>query len=65
MVYCLEFSRSMRIIDPYDEINYLGLECAIQGAPWIRAVLLDMLRVNLGGGRTGLSWYSAAASGRY
>ena len=29
----------MRIIDPYDEINYLGLECEMLGAPWIRPLL--------------------------
>ncbi len=49
IIDCLEFSRAMRIIDPYDEINYLGLECAMLGAPWIRAVLLDILTATLGG----------------
>jgi aminoglycoside phosphotransferase family enzyme len=45
----LEFSRPMRIVDPYDEINYLGLECAVLGAFWIRPILLDMLEARLGG----------------
>ncbi|MGB3390397.1 MAG: hypothetical protein WBA88_20715 [Pseudaminobacter sp.] len=48
VIDCLEFSRPMRMVDPYDEINYLGLECAMLGAPWIRPVLLDMLGARLG-----------------
>lgn len=40
---CLEFDRSMRILDPYDEVNYLGLECAFAGAGWIRPQLLEVL----------------------
>ena len=48
VIDCLEFNRAMRIVDPYDEINYLGLECALLGAPWIRGVLLDMLATKLG-----------------
>lgn len=49
VIDCLEFNRSMRIIDPYDEINYLGLECAMLGTPWARAILLDALDARLGG----------------
>lgn len=48
VIDCLEFSRPMRIVDPYDEVNYLGLECAMLGAPWIRTVLLGMLDARLG-----------------
>ncbi|RIA55728.1 hypothetical protein [Dichotomicrobium thermohalophilum] len=39
----LEFNRRMRIIDPFDEVNYLGLECEMEGAAWIRPVLLEVL----------------------
>jgi len=39
----LEFNRRMRIIDPFDEVNYLGLECEIEGAAWVRPVLLEVL----------------------
>ena len=49
VIDCLEFNRAMRIIDPYDEINYLGLECAMLGAPWARAILLDSLDARFGG----------------
>ncbi|HEY0919290.1 hypothetical protein [Devosia sp.] len=46
---CLEFDREMRILDPYDEVNYLGLECERQGAGWIRPLLLATLEDVLGG----------------
>ncbi|MDP2063779.1 MAG: hypothetical protein Q8J98_11830 [Phaeovulum sp.] len=36
----LEFSVEMRMIDVFDEVNYLGLECALLGARWIGAQLL-------------------------
>lgn len=43
IIDCLEFNRRMRIVDPFDEVNYLGLECEIEGAAWIRPALLDVL----------------------
>lgn len=43
----LEFDRSMRILDPYDEANYLGMECQFMGAEWIRPLLLDTLDAHL------------------
>lgn len=49
IIDCLEFSRAMRIVDPYDEVNHLGLECEVLGAPWIRPLLLDRLEARLGG----------------
>jgi len=48
IIDCLEFNRSMRILDPYDEVNYLGLECELLGATWIREILLDALTGTLG-----------------
>jgi len=39
----LEFNRRMRIIEPFDEVNYLGLECEMEGAAWVRPVLLEVL----------------------
>lgn len=41
VIDCLEFNHDMRIVDPYDEINYLGLECELLGAGWIRPRLLS------------------------
>lgn len=48
VIDCLEFNRSMRIIDPYDEMNYLGLECDVLGAGWIGPLLLSALERTLG-----------------
>jgi aminoglycoside phosphotransferase family enzyme len=45
---CLEFDRRMRLLDPYDEIGYLGLECAFMGAGWIRPLLLAGLEEIIG-----------------
>lgn len=49
IIDCLEFNPPMRILDPYDEVNYLGLECVTSGRPWIRTFLLDTLTARLGG----------------
>lgn len=48
IIDCLEFDRRMRIIDPFDEVNYLGLECEIEGAGWIRPLLLSRLEAHIG-----------------
>jgi aminoglycoside phosphotransferase family enzyme len=48
IIDCLEFNRSMRILDPYDEVGYLGLECELLGAGWVRQVLLNALEKTLG-----------------
>jgi aminoglycoside phosphotransferase family enzyme len=45
---CLEFDRSMRLIDPLDELNFLGLECAMLGAAWVRRVLVESVLEALG-----------------
>ncbi|MCP8937941.1 hypothetical protein NK718_05390 [Alsobacter sp. SYSU M60028] len=38
---CLEFSRPLRLVDPFDELGFLGLECERLGAPWVGPILLD------------------------
>lgn len=43
IIDCLEFNRTMRIIDPYDEVDYLGMECEMLGAKWIRPLLNEAL----------------------
>lgn len=35
VIDCLEFDRSLRLVDPFEEIEFLGLECALTGAAWI------------------------------
>ena len=48
IIDCLEFDERMRILDPYDEVHYLGLECAFLGAPWIGPMLVSCLERDLG-----------------
>jgi aminoglycoside phosphotransferase family enzyme len=47
IIDCLEFSESLRQVDPFDEITYLGLECARLGAGWIGPRLLAQLSAAL------------------
>ena len=35
IIDCLEFNRSLRLVDPFDEITFLGVECARLGAAWV------------------------------
>ncbi len=44
----LEFDPAMRMIDIYDEVNYLGLECDLLGAGWIGPHLLAHLEATIG-----------------
>lgn len=46
VIDCLEFSRAMRLLDPYDEVNYLGLECEMAGAPWVGPLLIETLQAH-------------------
>ncbi|MCG6659224.1 hypothetical protein HOP52_15805 [Halomonas campisalis] len=41
VIDCLEFSRSLRLVDPFDELSFLGLECARLGAAWISEQLVS------------------------
>ena len=37
---CLEFNPQLRQVDPFDELAYLALECAVAGSPWVGERLL-------------------------
>ena len=41
MIDCLEFSRELRLIDPFDELSYLSMECNVLGARWIGPLLIE------------------------
>lgn len=47
VIDCLEFNRTLREVDPFDELAYLGLECALLGAPWIGPRLVDRIAAAL------------------
>jgi uncharacterized protein len=48
IIDCLEFDRGFRLVDPHDEVQYLGLECAVLGAEWVRPLLLSRVGKRLG-----------------
>lgn len=39
VIDCLEFNRDLRIVDPFEELAFLGLECARLGADWVFPIL--------------------------
>ncbi len=48
IIDCLEFDASLRQVDPFDEIAFLGLECEMAGAPWIAPQLVAGCAAALG-----------------
>jgi uncharacterized protein len=48
IIDCLEFDRDLRLLDPVDELAYLGLECERLGAPWICQEILNTYRAGSG-----------------
>jgi aminoglycoside phosphotransferase family enzyme len=48
MIDCLEFSRELRLIDPFDELSYLAMECSVLGARWIGPLLIGHCAEALG-----------------
>ncbi|MYZ48324.1 hypothetical protein E4O86_11450 [Rhizobiales bacterium L72] len=48
VIDCLEFNPSLRLVDPFDETTFLGLECARLGAPWVDGVLRARMTAGLG-----------------
>jgi aminoglycoside phosphotransferase family enzyme len=41
VIDCLEFDFDLRVVDPVEELAFLGLECARLGAPWLTRLLVD------------------------
>jgi len=39
IIDCLEFNPRLRIVDPFDEVAYLSLECERLGAAWVGAYI--------------------------
>ncbi len=39
IIDCLEFSQRLRMLDPFEEITFLGLEAAQMGAGWVQGAL--------------------------
>jgi uncharacterized protein len=47
VIDCLEFSRRLRLADPFDELSFLAMECERLGAEWIGEVLLSRCMADL------------------
>lgn len=48
IIDCLEFLPSLRLLDPFEELSYLSMECAVLGARWIGPVLIERCASALG-----------------
>lgn len=48
VIDCLEFNRALRLVDPYDELALLGLECDRLGAGWVGELITRRCRIALG-----------------
>jgi aminoglycoside phosphotransferase family enzyme len=48
VIDCLEFNRTLRLVDPFDELAFLGLECDFVGASWIGPQLVRRCAESLG-----------------
>ncbi len=47
VIDCLEFNRFLRLVDPFEEIAFLGLECTRLGAGWVGPALRRILETRL------------------
>jgi len=48
IIDCLEFSRALRLVDPFDELTFLALECERLDASWIGERLIERCADGLG-----------------
>ncbi|MGI9422074.1 MAG: hypothetical protein ACR2PA_02695 [Hyphomicrobiaceae bacterium] len=48
VIDCLEFSERLRSVDPFDEVVFLGLECELLGANWIKPHFIHGIETGLG-----------------
>jgi aminoglycoside phosphotransferase family enzyme len=47
IIDCLEFNPRLRVVDPFDEIAYLSLECERLGAAWVGDILRRRMKTML------------------
>jgi aminoglycoside phosphotransferase family enzyme len=48
IIDCLEFNRTLRLVDPYDELAFLDLECRRLGADWVGPLLVETVAARIG-----------------
>lgn len=49
IIDCLEFNRKLRLVDPFEELVFLGLECERLGAFWVGNLVVKRCADALGG----------------
>jgi aminoglycoside phosphotransferase family enzyme len=47
IIDCLEFNQRLRVVDPFDEVAFLSLECERLGAPWAGAYIERRMKLML------------------
>ena len=47
IIDCLEFNPNLRMLDPFDEVAYLSLECELLGAKWAGDYIKRRIRASL------------------
>ena len=48
IIDCLEFSRPLRLVDPFDELTFLTLECELLGGGWAGRHIMERYAESLG-----------------
>jgi aminoglycoside phosphotransferase family enzyme len=49
VIDCLEFDRALRLLDPFEEIAFLAMECRLLGGAWAGGLFLRRVAAMLGG----------------
>jgi aminoglycoside phosphotransferase family enzyme len=49
VIDCLEFDRALRLLDPFEELAFLAMECALLDGAWAGALVLERCAAALGG----------------
>jgi aminoglycoside phosphotransferase family enzyme len=47
IIDCLEFAPALRLVDPFEELCFLSMECAVLDARWIGKMLVERLSAEL------------------
>lgn len=48
VIDCLEFNRALRLLDPFEEIAFLAMECRLLGGAWAGGIFLRQVAAALG-----------------
>jgi aminoglycoside phosphotransferase family enzyme len=61
VIDCLEFDRALRLLDPFEEIAFLAMECRLIGGAWAGGIFLRRVAAALGGPPSGrlFAFYTA------